>query len=240
MEFDPATLWAEMTPIAKGVMIALVLLSIWSMYVMIERTLVYRKARKESLEFAKKAAPLFAQDRTSEVLDLARKMKWSHVARVTKAGLIQMDLDKTVGGAVGHDSIEAAGRAVERETLITYSELKKGIGSLGTIATTSPFIGLFGTVIGIINAFAGMANTGSGGIAAVSAGIAEALIATALGLFVAIPAAWMFNHFTNALERFQVEMTNASSELLDSFIKKQGAMTGVRQQDAAVRRVRAE
>ena len=88
-----------------------------------------------------------------------------------------------------------------------------------------PFIGLFGTVIGIINAFRGMALTGSGGIAAVSTGIAEALITTALGLFVAIPAVWLFNIFMNKIERFQVEMSNSASELLDYFIKRRGAQT---------------
>ena len=82
-------------------------------------------------------------------------------------------------------------------------------------------------MIGIINAFRGMAVTGSGGIAAVSAGIAEALVTTALGLFVAIPAAWMFNYFQNMLERFQVEMSNAASVLVDFFIKKHGGSDAV-------------
>ena len=122
--------------------------------------------------------------------------------------------------------MEAARRAIERETLITYSDFKKGVGSLATIATTAPFIGLFGTVIGIINAFRGM-STGAGGIAAVSGGIAEALVTTALGLFVAIPAAWMFNYFTQMLERFSVEMSNSSSELVDFFIKKHGGTDAV-------------
>jgi biopolymer transport protein ExbB/TolQ len=241
MEMGPVHLWAQMTILARGVVITLLLLSIWSLYVTIERVLVFRKARKQSLAFAKQASMLFAQDRAQEALDTARKQKWSHVARVTQAGLIQFDFEKTQAAGAGHDSIEAAKRAIERETLITYSDLKKGVGSLATIATTAPFIGLFGTVIGIMNAFAGMAKTGSGGIAAVSGGIAEALVTTALGLFVAIPAAWMFNYFTNTLERFQVEMSNSSSELIDFFIKKQAGHTvGVRQQDAAVRRVRAE
>ncbi|MDP9121004.1 MAG: MotA/TolQ/ExbB proton channel family protein, partial [Acidobacteriota bacterium] len=117
--------------------------------------------------------------------------------------------------------VEAAGRAVERATLLTTSDLKRGIGGLATIATITPFIGLFGTVIGIINAFHGMAVQGSAGIGAVSSGIAEALVATALGLGVAIPAAWMFNYFTNQLERLQVEMSNSSSEMVDFFMKKQ-------------------
>jgi biopolymer transport protein ExbB/biopolymer transport protein TolQ len=118
--------------------------------------------------------------------------------------------------------------------------MKQGLGGLATIGAVAPFIGLFGTVTGIIAAFQGIATTGSGGIAAVSAGIAEALIATALGLFVAIPAVMAFNYFTGVLERFQVEMSNSASELVDFFIKKQAGGQSVRQQDAAVRRVRAE
>jgi biopolymer transport protein ExbB/biopolymer transport protein TolQ len=104
----------------------------------------------------------------------------------------------------------------------TTADFKRGVGGLATVATTAPFIGLFGTVIGIINAFSGMATSGSGGIGAVSAGISEALVTTAVGLFVAIPAVWMFNLFTNKIERFQMEMSNASSELIDFFIKKHG------------------
>ena len=240
MEMGPVHLWAQMTIIARGVVVALLLLSIWSLYLIIERAVVYRKARKESLAFVKQSSIMFAQDRAQEALDLARKSKWSHVARVTEAGLSQFDFAKTQASSV-NDSIEAAKRAIERVTLITLSDLKRGVGSLATIATTAPFLGLFGTVFGIMNAFAGMAKTGSGGIAAVSGGISEALVTTALGLFVAIPAAWIFNSFTNTLERFHVEMLNSSSSLVDFFnYKQQGHLPEACQQGGAVRRVRAE
>jgi len=122
----------------------------------------------------------------------------------------------------GYDVIEAARRAIERATLMTTADFKRGLGGLATIGATAPFIGLFGTVVGIINAFRGMAITGSGGLGAVSAGIAEALVTTAVGLFVAIPAVWLYNYFLNQVERFQVEMANSSSELIDFFIKKHG------------------
>ncbi|HEY5611553.1 MAG TPA: MotA/TolQ/ExbB proton channel family protein, partial [Thermoanaerobaculia bacterium] len=121
--------------------------------------------------------------------------------------------------------VESGKRAIERETLMTTAEMRKGLGNLATISTTGPFIGLFGTVVGIIRAFQGMAATGSGGIGAVSAGIAEALATTAFGLFVAIPAVWMYNYFMNKIERFQVEMSNASSELVDYFIKNKLRVT---------------
>jgi biopolymer transport protein ExbB/biopolymer transport protein TolQ len=213
-------LWEQMTWIARGVVIALFLLSIWSLYVCIERLIWFSKAKKQSLEFARKVTQLLKQDKPSEAIDLSRKYRHSHLARVTRAGLTEFVYDTSQPAPEGHDMVEAAKRAIERETLVAYADFKKGVASLATIATTAPFIGLFGTVIGIINAFRGMAISSSGGIGAVSGGIAEALVTTALGLFVAIPAAWMFNHFTNALERIQVEMSNSSSELVDYFLRK--------------------
>jgi biopolymer transport protein ExbB/biopolymer transport protein TolQ len=118
------------------------------------------------------------------------------------------------------ERVEAVERALDRATALTSAEMKKGLGGLATIGSTAPFIGLFGTVMGIVHAFQGIAASGSGGIASVSAGIAEALITTAFGLFVAIPAVMAFNYFTATLERFQVEMTNSSAELVDFFLKK--------------------
>jgi biopolymer transport protein ExbB len=229
MEMGPLHLWEVMTPIAKGVVVALLVASIYSLYVMIERLMEFRKAKKQSLTFAKAATMALTKDKVADAMELARKFPSSHLARVTRAGLVEFQLDSTAANPLsGEDKIEAARRAIERESLITAADFKKGVGTLATIATTAPFIGLFGTVIGIINAFRGMAVTGSGGIAAVSAGIAEALVTTALGLFVAIPAAWMFNYFTNVLERFSVEMSNSSSELIDFFIKKHGGAHAVR------------
>lgn len=220
MDFGPVELWRQMTIIAQGVVVVLGILSVWSLYVAIERWWVFRKARRQSLAFTRLAAQALSKDRPDEALEVARKHGASHVSRVSRAGLVAFLLDEGRGDVAGHDSVEAARRAIERETLIAHSDFKRGVGSLATIATTAPFIGLFGTVIGIINAFRGMAVAGSGGLGAVSAGIAEALVTTALGLFVAIPAAWMFNQLTNTLERFQVEMSNTSSELVDFFLRK--------------------
>jgi biopolymer transport protein ExbB/biopolymer transport protein TolQ len=223
MDFSPVALWETMTPIARGVVIALIILSIWSLYVTVERLLVFRKARMQSLAFAKLATDHLKNDRPQAAIDAAMKYPGSHLARVVSAGLQAFQFESQTSPLSEMEVVEAASRAVERSTLLTTAEFKKGIGNLATIATTAPFIGLFGTVIGIINAFRGMATTGSGGIAAVSAGIAEALVTTALGLFVAIPAAWMFNYFTGRIERLQVEMSNSSSELIDFFMKKQKA-----------------
>jgi biopolymer transport protein ExbB/biopolymer transport protein TolQ len=216
-----------MTILAKSVAILLIIMSVYSLTVAAERFLYYRKAKKQSVDFARLVTGYLKQDKLQEAIDSSKKFKQSHLARVLAAGLYEFQHDISSGTAdtPGHDPIEAAERALEREALITTADMKKGLSGLATIGTTAPFIGLFGTVIGIINAFRGMAMTGSGGIAAVSTGIAEALITTALGLFVAIPAVWLFNIFMNKIERFQVEMSNGASELIDYFIKRRGATT---------------
>jgi biopolymer transport protein ExbB len=221
MDLNPLVLWEQMTILNKGVIIILIVLSVWSLYVCVERAIVFSKARKQSLQFAKQATEHLKNDRPQAAIDAAMKYPQSHLARVVSAGLQSFQYESQTSPLTEVEVVEAASRAVERATLLTTSDLKRGIGSLATIATITPFIGLFGTVIGIINAFHGMALTGSGGIGAVSAGIAEALVATAMGLGVAIPAAWMFNYFTNKLERLQIEMSNSSSELVDFFMKRQ-------------------
>ena len=194
---------------------------------MIDKFRSYKAARDESLLFL----PLFVTNLKSSnfqgALDAARKYKKSHIARVVSAGLIEYDADKA-DFRDSHDLVGAVGRALERSVSLTAAEMKKGIGGLATIGSSAPFIGLFGTVIGIVNAFTGIAQSGSGGLAAVSAGIAEALITTAFGIMVAVPAVMAFNYFTTRLERFQIEMSNSSAELLDFFVKKHEAMSAKR------------
>jgi biopolymer transport protein ExbB/biopolymer transport protein TolQ len=221
MSLNPLALWEQMTILNKGVIVILIILSIWSLYVSVERLIMFSKARKQSLLFARQATEHLKNDRPQAAIDAASKYPQSHLARVVSAGLQSFQYESQTSPLSAPEVVEAATRAVERATLLTTSDLKRGIGSLATIATITPFIGLFGTVIGIINAFTGMALAGSGGIGAVSAGIAEALVATAFGLGVAIPAAWMFNYFTNKLERLQIEMSNSASELVDFFMKRQ-------------------
>ncbi len=229
MDMGIMHMWGQMGWIGKSVVLILAMMSVYSLYVSIDRILYFKKARQQSLDFARASAQALSRDKVDDAVALSKKFMASHLARVTRAGLVEFQLDATASNPLsGPEKAEAGRRAIERETLITYSDFKRGIGSLATIATTAPFVGLFGTVIGIINAFRGMAEAGSGGIATVSAGISEALVTTAFGLLVAIPASWMFNYFTNALERFSVEMSNASSELVDYFLKKHGGSDEIR------------
>jgi biopolymer transport protein ExbB/TolQ len=221
--FSLMGMWESMTWAGKSVVIVLALMSIWSLTIAIERLWRFQKAKKESLQVALAVTPLLKQHRLDEAVNLTKDKKYrhSHLARVLSAGLTEFQYETSQPLPPDFDLVDSGRRAIERETLMTTAEMKKGLGNLATISTTAPFVGLFGTVIGIINAFRGMALSGSGGLGAVSAGIAEALATTAFGLFVAVPAVWMYNYFLNKVDRFQVEMSNSSSQLIDYFIKNE-------------------
>jgi len=219
-------MWAQSGFIAKGVIVILLLLSVYSISVMIEKFRTYQAARKESLEFIPKLVHCLKENQLQHAVETSKKFKKAHIARVVSAGLLEFLNQQEGPTSTSKDIVGAVRRALDKEGALTTAEMKKGLGGLATIGSTAPFIGLFGTVVGIINAFSGMAATGSGGIAAVSAGIAEALITTAFGLLVAIPAVMAFNYFTGRLENFQIEISTASTEVMDFFIKKHGASYG--------------
>jgi biopolymer transport protein ExbB/biopolymer transport protein TolQ len=224
---NPLQMFIDASWVGKIVIVILTGLSIYSIAVMIDKFRSYKAARDESLQFL----PLFVKNLKDSnfqgALDAARKYKKSHIAKVVSAGLIEYDNDK-IELKDSHDLVGAVGRALDRAVSLTSAEMKKGTGGLATIGSSAPFIGLFGTVVGIINAFTGIAASGSGGLAAVSAGISEALITTAFGILVAVPAVMAFNYFTTRLERFQIEMSNSSAELLDFFMKKHEAVSAKR------------
>src|SRR6266581_1536876 len=121
------------------------------------------------------------------------------------------------------EAIAIAERGLERSVAIVHAEMKRGLSALATIGSTAPFVGLFGTVIGILNAFKGIETNKATGLSAVAGGIAEALVTTAFGLLVAVPAVWAYNYFTNKVEAFDVEMDNSSMELINYFILRRGA-----------------
>ncbi|HEX7150749.1 MAG TPA: MotA/TolQ/ExbB proton channel family protein [Thermoanaerobaculia bacterium] len=222
-QFSIMGMWNSMTVLGKGVVIVLLIMSVWSLTIAAERLWRFQKAKKESLQVALGITPLLKQHKLEEAITFAKDKKYrhSHLARVLAAGLTEFHYETSQTLPPDFDLVDSGKRAIEREAMMTTAEMKKGLGNLATISTTAPFIGLFGTVLGIITAFQGMALSGSGGLGAVSAGIAEALGATALGLFVAVPAVWMYNYFLNKVERFQVEMSNSSSQLIDYFIKEE-------------------
>jgi biopolymer transport protein ExbB/biopolymer transport protein TolQ len=194
-------------------------MSAWSIGVMIDRWIAFRAARKQSRFFAPAVAGALKDGKIDEAIAIAEQNKRSHLAKVVTAGLQEFQAHQA-STEISGETIEASKRALERAAAIVHAELKRGVSSLATIGSTAPFVGLFGTVLGIINAFHGISTAKSTGLAAVAGGISEALVTTAIGLFVAVPAVWMFNYFTSKIEAFDVEMDNSSSELIDYFIKR--------------------
>ncbi|MGB7294270.1 MAG: MotA/TolQ/ExbB proton channel family protein [Candidatus Aminicenantales bacterium] len=223
MQFGLIEMWQAMGALAKAVAILLLALSIISLYLFIERQLVFRRARAKSKQVAPKLADLLKKGQVKEALALSTKKenKGSHLARVTAAGLQQF-LDGKEFNLSFEEQVETAQRGCERASNIFSQDLKRGLSTLATIATSSPFIGLFGTIAGIINAFRGMALTGSGGIGAVASGIAEALVTTAFGIGVAIIALWCYNILNTRIEVYDAEMANTSSQVVDFFIRQHG------------------
>jgi len=216
-------MWNQMTWVAKFVAFVLFFMSMWSFGVAIERIYTFSQARKQSKLYAPQVAKHLKDGRLKDAIALStsKNFRYSHLAKVVLAGLQEYQFQQEAGGGLSRDDlVDSVRRSIQRATALTQSDLKKGVNSLATIGTTAPFVGLLGTVVGVINAFVGIAATGSGGIGAVSAGIAEALVETALGLLVAIPAVWFYNYLTGRLDYFNVEMDNSSSELVDYFIKK--------------------
>lgn len=220
---DVMHMLASMGTVARCVAVVLVFMSMWSFGVAIERFYTFSQARKQSKLYAPQVAKHLKETRLKDALTVSQSKtyQYSHLAKVVLAGLQEYQFQHDAGGSMNRDDVvDTVRRAIQRATALTSNDLKKGIPSLATIGATAPFVGLLGTVVGIISAFQGIAASGSGGLGAVSAGISEALVETALGLVVAIPAVWMYNYFTGRLEYFNVEMDNSSSELVDYFIKK--------------------
>jgi len=208
----------HMGGVAIATVVVLLIMSVYSIAIMVERYLTYTAAKKQSREFAPRVAQALKNNRVEEAINISDKHRKSHLAMVVSSGLQEFRAHGDSSDVSG-DTIEASKRALQRAIAIKTAEFKRGLSGLATIGSTAPFVGLFGTVIGIINAFRGMKNAESAGIAAVAGGISEALFATALGLLVAVPAVWLFNYFSSKVDGFIVEMDNSASELVDYFIK---------------------
>ena len=218
MNMSLIELWKSMGLFAKGIVFVLALMSVFSLTIMVQKWWRLRKAQAETRKFAPEFSQFLEEDNLNEAIKLAEGYKRSHVARVLGGALGEVK-PLLQDGSVTVADINSAERAVERNMMIIVSELKRGLAVLATVGATAPFVGLLGTVMGIVNAFTGMAVSGAGGLGAISAGIAEALITTAFGLIVAIPAVWAFNYFSTKIDNLTVEMTYTSKEMIDYLIK---------------------
>jgi biopolymer transport protein ExbB/biopolymer transport protein TolQ len=220
---DLLEMWEQMSWPVKSLMLLLGLMSMWSVGVFFERVFTFNQAKSQSKLFAPQVAKHLKDGKTKEgiAVSQSKNYRYSHLAKVVHAGLQEYQfLQDSAVELPKDDVIDSVRRAIQRASALTATDLKKGMGALATIGSTAVFVGLLATTLGVINAFQGIAATGSGGLGAVSGGISEALVGTAIGLFVAIPAVWFYNYLTGQIEYFNVEMDNSSSELVDYFIKK--------------------
>jgi biopolymer transport protein ExbB len=226
VSFDLVSMFHSMGPFAKFIAGVLFLMSVYSLGVMAERLITYWRAQKASRRYAEALRELLPAAKFGQAVELSKKLKRGHLPKVLGLAIEEYRQGtEIVHGRGAHDVgtfdvVAAVNRAVERSSLRTVNDLRRGLGALATVGSTAPFVGLLGTVAGIITAFQQMAATGSGGLGTVSKGIAEALVTTAFGLLVAIPAVMMFNYLTNRVEDIQVDITDSATELVDFFIKE--------------------
>ena len=226
MSFDLVSMWHSMGFFAKFIAAILGIMSIYSLGVMAERLVTYARASSASRQYAEQLRGLLPARKYADAVALAKKLRRGHLSRVL--GLAIEEYERGVAALhqkgpqdVGEfDVVAAVNRAIDRSSMRTVADLRRGLGALATVGSTAPFVGLLGTVAGIITAFQAMAATGSGGLGSVSAGIAEALVTTAFGLLVAIPAVMMFNYLTNRVEDMQVDINDSANELVDYFMKE--------------------
>jgi biopolymer transport protein ExbB/biopolymer transport protein TolQ len=203
----------------------LLLQSIYMIAVGIERWMTYNKAKQQSRQYAPKVAQALKNSNIDEAINISDKHKDSHLAMVVSSGLKEFAAHQG-NSDVSSDEMEASKRALQRAIAVKTAELKRGLAGLATVGSTAPFVGLFGTVVGIIGAFNALRTNETAGIGAVGGSIAEALVATAFGIAVAVPAVWLFNYFTNKVTSFSIEMENSASELVDYFIKQKTKQLG--------------
>lgn len=217
--FSLVELWGHMGLFARLVVYALGIMSLASIVVMAERIVSFMKTNRESRKYAAGLAGTLEKGGLDEAAKNPTAKNVGHLGRVLGAGLGAFRITRTAGASADL-TIESVARALERQAQRENQNLKRGLNLLATVGSTAPFVGLLGTVVGIINAFESMAASGSGGLGTVSAGIAEALVTTAFGLLVAIPAVMAYNYMQGWVDARMVDMSESSNELLDHVARR--------------------
>jgi biopolymer transport protein ExbB len=214
-----------MSIIVKIITVMMLAMSVYMFYIIAERLLTYRAASDQSIRYVQALGDYLRQHKVNEALNAARSMQKSPVAKVMESGLTALlqgrEALKTEGPEdVGDfDLVDSVNRALERVKERETSNLRKGLAFLATTASATPFIGLLGTVIGILGTFQ-LLRGGTVSINEIGPKISEALVSTALGLGVAIIAAMAFNFFTSRVEQYVIDMNDVSSEFIDYVLRE--------------------
>src|SRR5687768_2227364 len=207
-------LWGTMGWFAKGIVFTLLGMSIWVATIVIRKLIQLSRARKATLKFAGPFSQALANEDFAEAERLVEKNPNSHLATAFRRVFPSITFHSQ-DHALSAVEVASVQRMIDLNNLEQLARFRRGLGVLATVGATAPFVGLLGTTMGVVNAFTGMAEAGSGGLAAISAGIAEALITTAFGLLVAIPAVWLYNYFQNRVEFIGMEMEYGTREFMN-------------------------
>lgn len=211
MQFTLADIWNHTGLFARMIIFTLAIMSVASLVVMAERIIVFRKTRSDSRNFAAKMGAILAKGDLATAANTNLGKDVGHLGRVINSGLTAYRINPGNKDL----AVESVARALERQAQREVQSLKRGLTVLATVGSTAPFVGLLGTTMGIVNAFQLMAAAGSGGLGTISAGIAEALITTAFGLLVAIPAVMVYNFLQGWVDARAVDISESSNEFLD-------------------------
>ena len=213
---DLMQMYNSMGIVAKCVAVVLIIMSMWSLGVGIERFFTYQQARNQSKLYAPQVAKHLKEGRLKDAVALSssKNYRYSHLAKVVLAGLQEYQFQQESNqGMSREDIMDTVRRAIQRASALTASDLKKGVPALATIGSTAPFVGLFGTVWGILNALVGIGIAGQASIDKVAGPVGEALIMTAIGLFVAVPAVMGYNWLLGRNKLIQDALRNFASDL---------------------------
>ena len=218
MQLSLLELWGTMGYFAKGIVVLLLLMSVFGATIAIRKSIELWRAKKETLKFSPPFSRALANEDFAEAERLVDSHTHSHLAVAFRRVFPSITFHSQ-DHALSAVEIASVQRMIELNTLEQLARFRRGLGVLATIGATAPFVGLLGTTMGVVNAFTGMAVSGSGGLAAISAGIAEALVTTAFGLLVAIPAVWLYNYYINRIDYLSMEITYATKEFMDFLLR---------------------
>lgn len=228
MDFSLLHMWHQMGYVAKFVVVILLIMSIYSIAVTVERWLRFRKGRIQSVGYVNDIQRIMAANgRMKDMVGVDQRWKSSPVAKVIGSGVNEFVRGVTGLGAKARDPaelelvVDGVSRSMDRVKEREVANMKRGLSALATISSSAPFVGLFGTVFGIITAFQNMADPskGGGGLATVSAGISEALLTTAVGLAVAIVSVWFYNYFVTRVDDLTIDVDETAGEMLDAMMR---------------------
>lgn len=215
MDINLIELWGHMGMPVRCVVVLLTLQAVACVAVIIDRALLLHLSTARAHAFAAAVQPAMAASDHTQMLARMGEAKSNHLTGYLEVGL-RTFLARAAAGDAPQRAAELSRRALERKADAVDRDLNRGMNVLASTGSTAPFIGLLGTVLGIIHAFKLIAATGSGGIGTIGAAIGEALVVTGYGLVVAIPAVLTFNWLSNKIASYGASMLNAGGELLDS------------------------